>query len=415
MRALRAQHGHEGVERGVGPRDGGVRAGDGMAMARLAGHHGPVMGRHGLDLDGRVAPHLDALLPDVGLPPLAAELVAARIARIEALDVEVLVVRHAVRHAPRHARGVAEVRQAGHAREAQPDGVPVGAGEMVLVVHARHVEGPMRIPRDEWLAGSRAAATERPAIAALRRPGHERHRRDVALHLREPVEARPAVLGRRRHDQERMRLGLAGEVGGLVGPEIAEQLGAPQLGLPRAHVEVTHLEDGHAVPRLPGIGARAHDLELDAPALRAVDEGVDAGGKRLEHGARVGRRMLPVEASARLEAEAAEQPVALHARRAHPLGPAPVGAPPVVFHLEQPVLGVHPALAEERVVRRGGADVRNALGVAVDLDGRGDAGDVGVHGRYYTAGRRRQTGGIAMGSNPRARVGLLAGVRELER
>src|SRR6185295_17024564 len=109
---------------------------------------------------------------------------------------------------------------------------------------------------------------------------------------------------------QRMRLGLAGEVGGLVGPEMAEQLGAPQLRLPRAHVEVTHLEDGHAVPRLPGSGARAHDLELDAPALRAVDERVDAGGKRLDHGARIGRRLLPVEARARLEAEAAEQPIA---------------------------------------------------------------------------------------------------------
>ena len=92
MRTLRAQHGHEGVERGVDPRDGGVRAGDGVTMPRLSGHHGPVMGRHRLDLDGRVAPHLDALLPDIRLPPLAAELVAARIARIEALDVEILVI-----------------------------------------------------------------------------------------------------------------------------------------------------------------------------------------------------------------------------------------------------------------------------------------------------------------------------------
>src|SRR6185369_6910094 len=107
----------------------------------------------------------------------------------------------------------------------------------------------------------------------------------------------------------------------------------------------------------------------------------------------------PVEARARLQAEAAEQPVAFHARRAHPLGPAPVGAPPVVFHLEQPVLGMHPALAEERVVRRASADVRNALRVTVNLDGRGDAGDVSVHGRYYTAGRSRQTGESRLGSN----------------
>jgi hypothetical protein len=34
---------------------------------------------------------------------------------------------------------------------------------------------------------------------------------------------------------------------------------------------------------------------------------------------------------------------------------------------------MHPALAEERVVRRAGADVRNALAVAPDLDGLADA------------------------------------------
>ena len=174
-----------------------------------------------------------------------------------------------------------------------------------------------------------------------------------------------------------------------------------------------HLEDGHAVPRLPGIGRAPTSLELDAPALRAVDERVDAGGKRLEHGARIGRRMLPVEARARFEAEAAKQPITFQACRAHPLRPAPVGAPPVVFHLEQPVLGVHPALAEERVVRRGGADVRNALGVAVDLDGRGDAGDVGVMRRYYTAEAEKTDRGIAMGAARQPRVGLSPGVLRL--
>ena len=50
------------------------------------------------------------------------------------------------------------------------------------------------------------------------------------------------------------------------------------------------------------------------------------------------------------------------------------------------------ALAEERVARRFRFHVRDALRVAPDLDGRGEAGDVGVHGRYYTAGRRRRTG-----------------------
>ena len=86
---------------------------------------------------------------------------------------------------------VAEVRQARHAGEAQPDGVPLGAGEVVLVVDVGHVEGPVRITSDERLAARRAAAAERPVVAPLRGVGHEGHRRREALHLLEPVETRP--------------------------------------------------------------------------------------------------------------------------------------------------------------------------------------------------------------------------------
>ena len=47
-----------------------------MAVARLPHHDRAVVGRHRLDLDGRAAPHIDALLLQVGLAPLAPELVA---------------------------------------------------------------------------------------------------------------------------------------------------------------------------------------------------------------------------------------------------------------------------------------------------------------------------------------------------
>ena len=108
--------------------------------------------------------------------------------------------------------------------------------------------------------------------------------------------------------------------------------------------------------------------------VRAGHEGVDAGGEGLEHRARIGSCVLPVETRTRLEAEAAEELVALHARRPNPLRPASIGPTAVVLHLEEPILRVHPALAEERVACRAGADMGNALGVTVDLDGRGGAG-----------------------------------------
>src|SRR5262249_53407516 len=124
--------------------------------------------------------------------------------------------------------------------------------------------------------------------------------------------------------------------------------------------------------------------ELDAQPGAARDERVDAGGERLEHHARVGRRGRPVAAGAVLEPEAAKQLIALDAPPAHPPGPAALGAPPVVLHLEEPVLGVDPSLAEESVGRRGGADVGDALAIAEDLDGSGGSGDAlcAAHGRH---------------------------------
>ena len=194
-----------------------------MPAPGLADDHRAVMGRHRLDLDGRAVPHHDRLAPHVRLAPLSAELVAVGTATLEAFDEEVLIIGHRVRHAPCHAGVVAEVRQAGHAGEAQADGVPLGAGEMVLVVDVGHVEAPVGIARDERPAARRAGAAERPAVAPLRGLGHERHGRREALHLLEPVNARPAVLGRGRDDQQGMRLRLPRETRRALGAQVAQE------------------------------------------------------------------------------------------------------------------------------------------------------------------------------------------------
>ncbi len=60
---------------------------------------------------------------------------------------------------------------------------------------------------------------------------------------------------------------------------------------------------------------------------------------------------------------------------AEDLGEGAGGVATESIHLPEAVLRGDEALGEEEVVERGGADVGNAVGVALDGDGCGEAGD----------------------------------------
>ena len=130
---------------------------------------------------------------DVGLPPLALPLVLAGV--VEPLDVEVVVIGLGVGHAPCHAGVVAEMGKAGAAREGEPQGVEVGAGDVVLVVDVGGVERPVGVARNERLPRGRAAAQQGPVVApplGVREPAHVRC---AGRKLRQSVPVAAGVRG----------------------------------------------------------------------------------------------------------------------------------------------------------------------------------------------------------------------------
>ena len=340
-----------------------------MAARRLAENDRAVVRDRDRDVDRPAAADLDGLAPHLRVPPLAAELVPRGVGGIEALDEDVLVVRHRVRDAPGHVAVVAEVGETGDAGEREPDGVEVGAGEVVLVVAVRRVEGAVGIAGDEGAPGGGARPGEDPAVAPADPAGEGREGGVVPAQGLQGAGRRPAVLRAGREDQHRPRGGSRGQVGGQPRAEVADETGAPELHLPGPHLHVADLEDGEAVPRRPGLGPRAEKLELDGPDLRGVEEGIDAGRVGLEHHARLGGRPLVVDAGASVEAEPARQHVLGDGGLAHELRPSSARPSAVVLHVPQPILGVDESLGEERVVEGSGPRVRDTLAVPPDVDG----------------------------------------------
>ena len=108
--------------------------------------------------------------------------------------------------------------------------------------------------------------------------------------------------------------------------------------------------------------------------LVALDQGIDAGGIGLEHGSGVRREIGEIGFGDAIDAEDTEKLVGAEAGLAEQLR-EPAGAdPPAHFHLPEPILGVHVAEREGGVGLRAGIDVRDAVPVADDLDGRAEAG-----------------------------------------
>ena len=109
----------------------------------------------------------------------------------------------------------------------------------------------------------------------------------------------------------------------------------------------------------------------------AADPGVYAGGVAVEHGAggRVEAGELLLGAVA--EAEDAHGAVDTEGRGAGQLGEAAGGDAAHEVHLSHAVAGMHVAEGGGGVVRGGGLDAGDAVGIEGDVNGGGEAGDGG--------------------------------------
>jgi hypothetical protein len=154
--------------------------------------------------------------------------------------------------------------------------------------------------------------------------------------------------------------GFAAEFGGEAGGEVLE------------HDEA----DEEGVAGGPGGGLVAEEAELEGEmGALEVDGGVDAGGVALEEVELVGREGGEGAVGGGAEEEGALEAVVGEERGAEDLGEGTGGVAAEGVHLPEAVLGGDEALSEKEVVERGGVDVGDAVGVALDGDGGGEAGD----------------------------------------
>ena len=364
--AARAQHARQALRRRVRAVGGCVPERYPVAGLRIAGDDRAVARDDHVDLHVVAASDAQHLAADLHLLPPVAVLAEQRRAVPEPLEVHVLVVGHGVRDAPGDVGVVSEVREAREPREGQADRVELRAGDVVLVVDVGRVERPVGVAGHERPTRSRPRAGQRPVVAS--RVGLA-HRADGAFEIgemRQCVVSVGVVLGSRGHDEQVAAVARQ-QLGGLLRAERPKQLFPPELGLEDAHQDVSPLVHGETVPRLPPVRRVVDERELGGQRSR-VDEGVDAGRVCPQHGPSLVVQVLVVEPDRRADLEPAHLHVLLQGVRARVLRPSAIGQQAVVLHVPQPVLGRGEGLAEEGVVGRAGPDVRNPVGVAVDVD-----------------------------------------------
>ena len=133
-------------------------------------------------------------------------------------------------------------------------------------------------------------------------------------------------------------------------------------------------EDG--VAGRPRGGLVAEDAEFDGE-MRALggDGGVDAAGVELEPVELIGRKGGDGAVGGGADLEGALDAVVGDEAGAEDFGEFSGGVAAEDVHLPEAVLRGDEALGEDEVVERGGVDVRDAVGVALDGDGSGEAGD----------------------------------------
>jgi hypothetical protein len=154
--------------------------------------------------------------------------------------------------------------------------------------------------------------------------------------------------------------GFAAEFGGEAGGQILK------------HDEA----DEEAVTRGPGGGLIAEETEFEREVgALEVDGGVDAGGVAFEEVELIGREGGDGAVGGGSDEEGALEAVVCEEAGAKDFGEGAGGVAAEGVHLPEAVLRGDKALGEEEVVERGGADVGDAVGITLNGDGSGEAGE----------------------------------------
>jgi hypothetical protein len=133
-------------------------------------------------------------------------------------------------------------------------------------------------------------------------------------------------------------------------------------------------EEGVAWRPWGGLVAEKAELEREMGTLQS-DGGVDTGGVLLEEMELVGRESGEGAVGGDAELEGTLEAVVDEEAGAKDLGESAGGVAAKSIHLPEAILRGDEALGEDEVVERGGAEVRDAVRVALDGDGGGEAGD----------------------------------------
>jgi hypothetical protein len=167
-----------------------------------------------------------------------------------------------------------------------------------------------------------------------------------------------------------------GDYGVEVGDEILGEAGgegfAAEFGGEAGGEVLKHDEaDEEAVARCPGTGLIAEETELEREmGALEVDGCVDAGRVTLEEVELIGGESSEGAVGGGADEEGALEAVVSEETGAKDFGEGAGGVASEGVHLPEAVLRGDEALGEDEVIERGGADVGNAVGVALDGDGR---------------------------------------------
>ncbi len=364
-----------------------------MPCRRVAVHDRPVPRLEYLDVPEATAAHVDPLAAPLRLPPAVRRQVPGP---LELLQVQVLRVGVGVGDRPGHPAVVTEVREPGQPWEGRADHVEVRAGQLALPVHVGGLERPVRVVAQHGRAVRGPGRADRPRVRAGLGLGQEPQ---VPRHIRDRLVHQPGQPPVRRDRQRRARGRPDLQPAERLGTDPRQQPGLGQLLLPEAHQDVPYLEGGDGVPGLPRLDAVAGRLRLERPRPRADDQ-VDAPRVGLERRPQRRRHGVDVAPGRGGQAHPPGQDVLPDGGAPGDLGPAPAGPPPVVVHLEHPVLRARVAHAEPGVGRRLRPNVRYAVIVPDDDDGARLAGQTQAvsHTGHYAGrpgGRRSSAGGFA--------------------
>jgi hypothetical protein len=149
---------------------------------------------------------------------------------------------------------------------------------------------------------------------------------------------------------------------------------APKLPPHRAHQETDLAHDRDRMPGLEALRLGVEDRVLQRPAPER-DEGVDAAGVGFEHRLGVSAKDAEVAPRGASGIDLPRQNVCWQRAGAKPLGIAAGAAPKQRFHLPEPVLRMDEAERGKTVGDRARLDVGDAVGIAPDIDVRGEPVD----------------------------------------